>query len=64
MKAKFREIEIFSMSLIVEGIKDNIIAYISNLDSTQEIWKDTPFKNACSQEEVIIYLVRTRIVKK
>ena len=48
-KAKSRETKILAMTLIMDGIKDNLIPYISNIDSTQEIWKDTPtFENACS----------------
>ena len=58
-KAKFRETEILAMTLVVDGIKDNCIPYVSNIHSAQEIWKDTPiFENACSQEEVKISLVR------
>ena len=57
-KAKFRETEVLAMTLMVDGIKDNLIPYISNIDSAQEIWKDTPtFENACSKEEVKISLV-------
>lgn len=45
------------MTLMVDGIKDNLMPYISNIHFAQEIWKDTPiFENACSQEEVRISL--------
>lgn len=38
-KAEFREIEILAMNLIVEGVKDNLIPYISNINSTQEMYE-------------------------
>jgi len=60
-KEKFRETKILAMTLMVDGIKDNLIQYITNIHSAQEIWKDTPiFENACSQEEVRISLVRDK----
>ena len=36
-KAKFRETEIVAMNLTVDGVNDNLIPYISNIDSAQEI---------------------------
>ena len=38
-KAKFRESEILAMSLMVDGIKDILIPYISNIDSAQEMYE-------------------------
>ena len=38
-KVKFRESEILAMTLMVEGIKDNIVPYISNIDHAQEIYE-------------------------
>jgi len=38
-KAKFRETKILAMTLMVDGIKDNLIQYISNIDSTQEMYE-------------------------
>ena len=38
-KAKFRETEILAMNLIVDGVKDNLIPYISNINSTQEMYE-------------------------
>ena len=32
-KAKFIETKILAMTLIVDGVKDNLIPYISNIDS-------------------------------
>jgi len=29
---KFRETEIFTMQIIVDGVKENLIPYISNID--------------------------------
>ena len=34
-KAKFKETKILAMNLIVDGVKDNLIPYISNIDSAQ-----------------------------
>ena len=34
-KEKFRETEILAMTLMVDGTKDNLIPYISNIDSAQ-----------------------------
>lgn len=31
-KAKFREMKILAVNLIVDGVKDNLIPYISNID--------------------------------
>ena len=36
-KAKFRETKILAMTLMVDGTKDNLIPYISNIDSTLEM---------------------------
>jgi len=38
-KEKFRETEISAMNLIVDGVKDNLIPYISNIDFAQERYK-------------------------
>lgn len=38
-KGKFRETDIWVMNLIVDGVKDNLIPYISNLDSAQEMYE-------------------------
>lgn len=38
-KAKFRETEILAMNLIVDGVKDNLIPYISNIDFAQEMYE-------------------------
>jgi len=38
-KAKFREIEILAMNLIVDGVKNNLIPYISNINSTQGMYE-------------------------
>ena len=36
-KEKFRETKILAMNLIMDGVKDNRIPYISNIDSIQEM---------------------------
>lgn len=36
-KEKFRETKILALTLMVDGIKDNLIPYISNIDSAQEM---------------------------
>ena len=38
-KSKFIETEILVMNLIVDGIKENLIPYISNIDSAQEMYE-------------------------
>lgn len=38
-KEKFRETTILSMNLIVDGVKDNLIPYISNIDSAKEMYE-------------------------
>jgi len=36
-KEKFRDLELVAMTLMVEGIKDNLVPFISNLDHAREI---------------------------
>jgi len=38
-KVKYSELEILSMTLMVEGIKDNLVPYISNIDHAQEMYE-------------------------
>ena len=38
-KSKFIETKILAMNLIVDGVKDNLIPYTSNIDSTQEMYE-------------------------
>jgi len=38
-KVRFRESEILAMTLMVEGIKENLVPYISNIDSTQDMYE-------------------------
>ena len=38
-KEKFRETEILAMNLIVDGVKHNLIPYISNIDFAQEMYE-------------------------
>ncbi len=35
----FKETKILAMTLMVDGIKDNVIPYISNIDSTQDMYE-------------------------
>lgn len=46
-KEKYKETNILAMNLIVDGVKDNLIPYISNIDSTQEMYTlhSTSLKN-------------------
>ena len=39
-KTEFKETRILAMNLIVDGVKDNLIPYISNIDSAQEMYED------------------------
>lgn len=39
-KEKFREIEIVAMNIIVDGVKDNLIPYIPNINFAQELYED------------------------
>ena len=41
-KEKFRETEILAMNLIVDGVKDNLIPYISNIDSLKKCMRLSP----------------------
>ena len=36
-KTKFREFEILTMNLIIDGVKDELIPYISNINFSQEM---------------------------
>lgn len=38
-KVKFRESEKLAMTLMVEGIKDNLVLYTSNIDHAQEMYE-------------------------
>jgi len=38
-KVKYRESKILAMTLMVEGIKDNLVPYISNIDHAQEMYE-------------------------
>ena len=38
-KSEFREIKILARNLIVDGVKDNLIPYISNINSAQEMYE-------------------------
>jgi len=38
-KVKFRELEIVAMNLIMDGFKDNLIPYISNISFDQEMYE-------------------------
>lgn len=38
-KVKFGELEIMAKNLIVDGVKDNLIPYISNINSAQQMYK-------------------------
>ena len=38
-KEEFKEIEILAMKLTVDGVNDNLIPYISNIDSTHEMYE-------------------------
>lgn len=38
-KEKFRVTKILAMTIMVDGIKDNLIPYISNIDSSQEMYE-------------------------
>jgi len=38
-KEKFRVTKILAMTIMVDGIKDNLIPYISNIDSAQEMYE-------------------------
>jgi len=38
-KENFREIDILAMILIVDGVMENLIPYISNIDSPQEMYE-------------------------
>ena len=37
-KVKFRELELVAMNLMVEGIKDNLVPFIANIDHAQEMY--------------------------
>jgi len=36
---KFRELELVAMTLMVEGIKDNLVPFIANIDHAQEMYE-------------------------
>lgn len=38
-KEKYRETNILDMNLIVDGVKDNLIPYISNIDTAQDMYE-------------------------
>lgn len=38
-KVKFRELEFEAMNLIVDEVKENLIPYISNINSSQEMYE-------------------------
>ena len=38
-KAKFRDLELVAMTLMVEGIKYNLIPFIANIDHAQEMYE-------------------------
>ena len=38
-KVKFGDLELVAMTLMVEGIKDNIVPFISNIDHAQEMYE-------------------------
>ena len=37
-KVKYRELELVAMTLMVEGIKDNLVPFITNVDHAQEMY--------------------------
>lgn len=38
-KVKFRELELVAMTLMVEGIKDNLVPFIANINHAQEMYE-------------------------
>ena len=38
-KVKFRELELVAMTVMVEGIKDNLVPFIANIDHAQEMYE-------------------------
>lgn len=38
-KEKFRDLELVAMTLMVEGIKDNLVPFISKIDHGQEMYE-------------------------
>jgi len=38
-KAKFKDLELVAMNLMLEGIKDNLVPFIANIDHAQEMYE-------------------------
>ena len=36
---KYKELELVAMALMVEGIKDNLVPFIANIDHAQEMYE-------------------------
>ena len=41
-KVKFRELESVATTIMVEGIKDNLVPFISNINHAQEMYEALP----------------------